>query len=120
MPVNVANVPVNCRQSATLPIAVPDSSERDQPEPSPARHRAAAERAARVKGPVLLSELTADIVDAKHMLDLARAEGDALKIDLREAALNDLLQRYSYHSCHESQPERTTDARNTRRNRRAD
>jgi len=36
-----------------------------------------------------------EIQDAKEQLDYARLTGDKLKIDLREAALNDLLDRYS-------------------------
>ena len=51
-----------------------------------------------------ISEL--DILDAKDLLDFARAQGDKLKIALYEASLNDLLDRYSCHGCHESQPER--------------
>lgn len=47
--------------------------------------------------------LAADILDAKEMLDLARVDGDRLKIDLYEASLNDLLERYSWHSCQGSQ-----------------
>ena len=40
----------------------------------------------------------AEILDCKHYLDLVREEGDPLKIELAEAALNDLLERY--HTCH--------------------
>jgi hypothetical protein len=47
----------------------------------------------------------ADIQDALDLLKYARAEGDKLKIDLREAALNDLLDRYSCYTCHGLQPE---------------
>jgi len=36
----------------------------------------------------------ADIQDALEMLKLARFDGDLLKIALREASLNDLLDRY--------------------------
>lgn len=50
----------------------------------------------------------ADILDAKELLDLARIEGDQLKIDLREASLNDLLERYGCHTCHGSQAEKVT------------
>jgi len=45
----------------------------------------------------------ADIIDAKHALDYARLEGDKLKIALCENSLNDLLDRYGCHVCHESQ-----------------
>lgn len=36
------------------------------------------------------------ITDAKRILDLARAHGDPLQIDLAEDGLNDLLQRLSH------------------------
>lgn len=42
----------------------------------------------------------ADIQDAKEQLDFARLGGDKLKIDLYEASLNDLLDRYTRHNCH--------------------
>lgn len=48
----------------------------------------------------------ADITDALDVLKYARMEGDKLKIALAEASLNDLIDRYSYHGCHGSQPER--------------
>lgn len=53
----------------------------------------------------------ADILEAKELLDLARHEGDQLKIDLREASLNDLIERYSKHVCHTSQIKEQTNAR---------
>ena len=51
---------------------------------------------------------TADLADALDALQYARADGDKLKIALYEAALNDLIDRYSYHSCHRSQTETVT------------
>jgi len=44
-------------------------------------------------------EFGLEILDAKEDLDFARTDGDQLKIDLCEAALNDLLDRY-YHQYH--------------------
>lgn len=44
---------------------------------------------------------SAQIVAAKAALDIARQSGDALKSDLAEAVLNDLLDRY--HRYHVSQ-----------------
>lgn len=47
------------------------------------------------------SEVTGDdIAHAKLNLDLARHGGDRLRIDLAEAALNDLLERFPRHTCH--------------------
>lgn len=45
------------------------------------------------------------IVAAKATLDSARRLGDPLRIELAESALNDLLDRYSYHGYHSSQRE---------------
>jgi len=46
-------------------------------------------------------------------LRLMRLDGDRLKVDLAEAALNDLLERYlkahSCHTCHGSQPKEGND-----------
>jgi hypothetical protein len=54
-----------------------------------------------------LQKVSASLVsDALDRLQYARAEGDGLKIALCEAALNDLLDQYSCHTCHGSQPER--------------
>jgi hypothetical protein len=50
----------------------------------------------------------ADILDALDQLNYARAGGDKLRIALFEASLNDLIDRYSYHSCHRSQTETVT------------
>ena len=49
-----------------------------------------------------------DISDALDALQYARADGDPLKIALAEAGLNDLLERYSCHSCHKSPAEAVT------------
>lgn len=38
--------------------------------------------------------ITQLLLECKHQLDKARAENDPLKIELAEAALNDLLDRY--------------------------
>lgn len=40
---------------------------------------------------------------AMDYLKCVRAQGDPLKIDLAENALNDLLERYRCHTCHGSQ-----------------
>ena len=37
---------------------------------------------------------------AKTTLDLARSLNDPLRVDLAEAALNDLLERYASSTCH--------------------
>lgn len=58
---------------------------------------------------------TKDILVAKDTLDYARLKGDKLKIALCEDALNDLLDRYSYHVCHTSQRREKDDYRNTAR-----
>jgi len=57
--------------------------------------------------PTPVTVTPAEIVNAKDILDYARLRGDRLKIDLAENTLNDLLDKYSYHVCHGSQPERT-------------
>jgi hypothetical protein len=48
----------------------------------------------------------ADITDALDALRYARSGGDQLKIDLAEANLNDMIERYSCHTCHGSQVEK--------------
>lgn len=49
------------------------------------------------------SPIVGQIMAAKLALDAARRMGDALRIDLAEASLNNLLERYSYHTSHTSQ-----------------
>jgi hypothetical protein len=51
-------------------------------------------------------ELRRQIMDTKDLLEYARAEGDSLKIALYESSLNDLLDRYSSHTCQRSQTEK--------------
>lgn len=41
-----------------------------------------------------------DIERAYARLEMARLDGDLLKIDLATEALNNLLERYGGHSCH--------------------
>lgn len=52
-----------------------------------------------------LLRLKAAIMDAKEALDYFRLKRDKLKIDLCEAALNDLLERYSCYVCQMSEME---------------
>lgn len=46
------------------------------------------------------------IIAAKEALNAARRLGDALRVELAEDAMNNLLDRYGYHTYHPSQKEK--------------
>jgi hypothetical protein len=99
---------VKYRQTATLPIAAREFNGHGRPVQASGRTPVVqvAQVAQEHSTPKMLdrSHITeADIQDAKEQLDYARIDGDKLKIALYEASLNDLLDRYSCHTCHRSQ-----------------